>query len=224
MITSKNMKKLIAEAVGTAILVIGGCGAAVLAGSYIGIFGVAIAFGLSLLLIAYTIGNISGGHVNPAVTIGLALAGKFPKNMVFPYIAAQTVGGLIGATIVYLMNSAKSTANAFAGNVVMPGASFSGAIVTEVIMTAFLVLAVLFTTHHKFSSGFGGVLVGAALALIHIVSIPVTNTSVNPARSVAVAFFQGGQAVSDLWIFISMPIVGAVLAVFLYKAMVSEKE
>ena len=140
------MKKLIAEALGTALLVIGGCGAAIIAGPYIGVIGISLCFGLSLLLIAYTIGNISGGHVNPAVTIGLALAGKFPKQMVPHYVAAQIVGGIVGGLIVYMMNSTKAIGtNGFAGNIIMPDVTLTGALITEIVMTAFLVLAVTVT-------------------------------------------------------------------------------
>lgn len=218
------MKKYLAEMVGTAMLVIGGCGAAVLAGSYMGVFGVAIAFGLSLLVIAYTIGNISGGHVNPAVTVGLAALGKFPKSEVLPYVAFQIIGGLIGASVVWLANGMQVINGSFAGNVLASGVSTTSGIVIEIVMTSFLVLAVAFTTHHKFANNMGGILVGSVLALIHIVSIPLTNTSVNPARSIAVAFYQGGNAVSQLWIFIIAPIAGAILAAGIYKMLTSNND
>lgn len=228
------MKKYIAELVGTAILVIGGVGAAVLSAGYMGALGVAMAFGLSLLIISYTIGVVSGGHVNPAVTFGLALAGKFPKAEVFPYIVFQVIGGLIGGTIIWvingmttiktvLMNGAPVAVSDFAGNVLVTGNLLSG-LVVEIVMTAILVLAALFTTHHKFPMGLGGLLLGAVLTLIHVVSIPITNTSVNPARSIAVAFFQGGQAVSDLWVFIVAPLAGALVAVGIYRLMVNHRE
>jgi len=218
------MKKYLAEMVGTAMLVIGGCGAAILAGQQMGVFGIAIAFGLSLLVIAYTIGNISGGHVNPAVTIGLAIARKFPKSEVLPYIAFQIIGGLIGAAIVWTANGMQVGMGGFAANTLASGISLSSGLVIESVMTAFLVLAVLFTTHHKFASNMGGVLVGGVLALIHIVSIPMTNTSVNPARSIAVAFYQGGEAVSQLWIFIVAPVIGAIIAAGIYKMLTNSNE
>ncbi len=218
------MKKYLAEMVGTAMLVIGGCGAAILAGSQMGVFGIAIAFGLSLLVIAYTIGNISGGHVNPAVTIGLAAAGKFPKSEVLPYVAFQIIGGLIGAAIVWVANGMQVLGGGFAANHLMSGVTTTSGLVIEAVMTSFLVLAVLFTTHHKFAANMGGLLVGSVLALIHIVSIPLTNTSVNPARSIAVAFYQGGDAVSQLWIFILAPIVGAILATGIYKMITNSSE
>lgn len=227
------MKKYLAEMVGTAILVIGGCGAAILSGQYIGVFGIAMAFGLSLLVIAYTIGNVSGGHVNPAVTLGLALANKFPKSQVLPYVISQIIGGVIGASVVWVMNgmttnklvdAAGNIKASFAGNILMPDVSIVSGMAAEIVLTSLLVMAVLFTTHNKFPNGLGGLLVGSVLALIHIISIPITNTSVNPARSIAVAFFEGGSAITNLWIFILSPLLGAVLAVIIYRLVVSNKE
>ncbi|MBP9827207.1 aquaporin Z [Candidatus Saccharibacteria bacterium] len=221
----KQYRDLMAELFGTMLLVLGGCGTAILAGPKIGVLGVALAFGLSLLVIAYAIGHISGGHVNPAVTIALAMTGKFDRAKVAGYIMAQIIGGLLGGAILLYIASqtpgftleAKTFAVNGYGALSPSGASLGAAFVIEIVMTAVLLFAVMATTHKKFPAGFGGLTVGMSLALIHMISIPVTNTSVNPARSIAVALFAGGDAVTQLWLFIIAPVIGALVGAYLYK-------
>jgi aquaporin Z len=215
----------VAELVGTFVLVFGGCGSAVLAGQHIGFYGVAMAFGLSLLVMAYAIGPISGCHINPAVTIGLAFGRKVKWSMVPLYIVAQLVGAAIAGGILYIVASGAAgfdVSQGFATNgfgVNSPGGyGLLACAVAEVVLTFFLVFTVMGTTHPNFPAGFGGVAVGFVLTLIHLVGIPITNTSVNPARSFGVALFQGGWALSQLWLFIAAPIVGGILAVLVYKA------
>ncbi len=214
----------LAELVGTFVLVFGGCGAAVLAGAHIGYAGVAFAFGLSLLVMAYAIGPISGCHVNPAVSIGLALARKLPGGMLFIYIIAQIVGAIIAGGVLLLVASGTPGFNlsqGFAANgygVHSPGGyNLLACLVAEIVLTFFLVFTVLGTTHPKFPAGFGGIPIGLVLALIHLVGIPITNTSVNPARSIGVAVFQGGWALAQLWLFIVAPILGALLAAGIHQ-------
>lgn len=214
----------LAELVGTFVLVFGGCGAAVLAGAHIGYAGVAFAFGLSLLVMAYAIGPISGCHVNPAVSIGLALARKLPGGMLFIYVIAQIVGAIIAGGVLLLVASGTPGFNlsqGFAANgygVHSPGGyNLLACLVAEIVLTFFLVFTVLGTTHPKFPAGFGGIPIGLVLALIHLVGIPITNTSVNPARSIGVAVFQGGWALAQLWLFIVAPILGALLAAGIHQ-------
>jgi aquaporin Z len=223
---SRQGKILIAEIVGTFVLVLGGCGSAVLAGDKIGFLGVSCAFGLSLLVMAYAIGGISGCHVNPVVTLSLAAANKLEKSLVPVYVVAQIVGGILGGAILFLIASGKSGFDISAGfatngyGIHSPGGySLLACAIAEIVLTFFLVFTVLCTTHREFPVGFGGVAVGMVLFLIHLVGIPVTNTSVNPARSLGVAVFQGGWALSELWLFIVAPIVGGLIAVAIYKAM-----
>lgn len=221
------MKQYIAEAVGTAMLVMGGCGAAIFAAKSMGTLGVALAFGLSLILVAYTVGQISGGHVNPAVTIGLTLAGKFPRNKLVPYVVAQVAGGLLGGAIMWFIGTDMGidpVKSGFAANVLGTGVGIMAGFTLEVFMTALLVIAALFTTRKAMAAGFNGILMGATLALVHIVSIPVTNTSVNPARSIAVAPFAGGVALDQLWLFIVAPIIGAIVAAIVYMWVTPEHE
>jgi len=213
-----------AELVGTFVLVFGGCGAAVLAGAHIGYLGVSLAFGLSLLVMAYAIGPISGCHVNPAVSIGLALARKLPTGMLFIYIIAQLVGAIIAGGVLLVVASGTPgfnlsqgfATNGFAEH--SPGGyNLLACLVAEIVLTFFLVFTVLGTTHPKFPAGFGGIPIGFVLVLIHLVGIPITNTSVNPARSIGVAVFQGGWALAQLWLFIVAPILGALLAAGIHQ-------
>jgi aquaporin Z len=213
-----------AELVGTFVLVFGGCGAAVLAGAHIGYLGVALAFGLSLLVMAYAIGPISGCHINPAVSIGLALARKLPGSMLLIYIIAQLVGAVIAGGVLLAVASGTPGFNlsqGFATNgygAHSPGGyNLLACLVAEIVLTFFLVFTVLGTTHPRFPAGFGGIPIGFVLVLIHLVGIPITNTSVNPARSLGVAVFQGGWALAQLWLFIVAPILGALLAAGIHQ-------
>lgn len=222
--------KLSAELIGTLWLVLGGCGSAVLAAAFpevgIGLLGVSLAFGLTVLTAAYSLGPVSGGHFNPAVTVGLWAGGRFPASQVLPYIVAQVVGGVVGAGILYVIASGTdgfSLAHGFASNGFgehSPGgySMLSGA-VTEVVMTFMFLIVILGSTHHRAPIGFAGMAIGLALTLIHLISIPVTNTSVNPARSTGPALLVGDWALSQLWLFWVMPIVGAALAGFVYRSL-----
>ena len=226
------MKKLTAEFIGTLWLVLGGCGSAVLAAAYpelgIGFTGVAIAFGLTVLTMAYAIGHISGCHLNPAVTIGLWAGGRFDKNEVLPYIIAQILGATAGAAILYLIASGKPgfEIGGFAANGYdqhSPGGySMIAALTTEIVMTFMFLIIILGSTHSKAAQGFAGLAIGLGLTLIHLISIPVTNTSVNPARSISQALFVQGWALEQLWLFIVAPIIGAIIAGFVYKNMSPE--
>tara|TARA_B100000809_G_scaffold266776_2_gene331488 strand:- start:33965 stop:34672 length:708 start_codon:yes stop_codon:yes gene_type:complete len=234
------MKKLLAEFIGTFWLVLGGCGSAVLAAGVenigIGLVGVSLAFGLTVLTGAYALGHISGGHFNPAVSVGLWLGGRFDKKDLLPYIAAQVLGGAAGAAILYLIVSSSadfpgvgSAPGAFASNFYdanVYGINFGmiGALVTEVVMTFMFLIVILGATHKNASPGFGGMAIGLALTLIHLISIPVTNTSVNPARSTASAIFAGSDAMGQLWLFWVAPIAGAALAGIVYKFMAPQEE
>jgi len=219
------MKKYIAELVGTFVLVFGGVGSAVLAGSHIGFQGVALAFGLSLLAMVYTIGPISGCHINPAVTCGVLLVKKMGLKDAVAYVIAQIVGAIIaGALILFIASGAPGGydpsvaglgANGYGAH--SPGQySMAAAFAVEVILTMFLVLTVLGATDIKAPVGFAGIAIGLVLTLIHLVGIPVTNTSVNPARSIASAVFVGGWALQQLWLFIVAPLIGAVVAAGVY--------
>jgi aquaporin Z len=221
--------KLAAEALGTFWLVLGGCGSAVLAAAFpevgIGLLGVSLAFGLTVLTGAYTFGPISGGHFNPAVSIGLYAGGRFPASLLLPYVVAQVLGGAIGGAVLYFIASGQadfSLSGGFASNgygVHSPGGySFAAALVCEVVMTAMFLVVILGTTHKRAPVGFAGLAIGLALTLIHLISIPVTNTSVNPARSTATALFVGDWALRQLWLFWLAPVVGAALAGFAYKS------
>jgi len=228
------MKKLVAEFIGTLWLVLGGCGSAVLAAAYpelgIGFVGVAIAFGLTVVTMAYAIGHISGCHLNPAVSIGLYFGGRFDKKELLPYIVAQILGGILGATILYIIATGKAgfEVGGFASNGYgehSPGGySLLAALVTEVVMTFMFLIIILGATHSKAPKGFAGIAIGLGLTLIHLISIPVTNTSVNPARSISQAIFAGGWAIEQLWLFILAPVIGAILAGVVYKMMSPEKE
>jgi aquaporin Z len=221
--------KLAAEFLGTFWLVLGGCGSAVLAAAFpqvgIGLLGVSLAFGLTVLTGAYALGPISGGHFNPAVSVGLWAGGRFPGSQLPGYVIAQVVGGVAGAGVLYLIASGKadfSLAGGFASNGYgdhSPGKyTLLASLVTEVVMTFMFLMVILGATHKRAPVGFAGLAIGLALTLIHLVSIPVTNTSVNPARSTGPAIFVGGWAIEQLWLFWLAPIVGAALAGFAYRA------
>jgi aquaporin Z len=218
------MKKLVAEVIGTFVLVFGGVGTAVLAGSYVTALGVALAFGFTLLVMAYAIGPISGCHINPAVTLGMFMAKKIKGKEALLYMLAQVIGAILAAGLLFVVASGApgfdAVASGFGSNGYgdhSPGGYELGAVmVIEVVLTALLMLTVLFTTDKKAAAGFAGIPIGIVLALIHLISIPVDNTSVNPARSIGPALFQGGWALEQLWIFIAAPMVGAALAAIIY--------
>jgi aquaporin Z len=221
--------KVSAEFVGTLWLVLGGCGSAVLAAAFpnlgIGFAGVALAFGLTVLTGAYALGPVSGGHFNPAVSIGLWAGGRFPGSQLLPYIVAQVAGGIAGAAILYLIASGKadfSLANGFASNgygAHSPGQySMLAGAVCEFVMTFMFLIVILGATHQRAPVGFAGIAIGLALTLIHLISIPVTNTSVNPARSTGPALFVGDWALGQLWFFWLFPLLGAAVAGFFYRA------
>lgn len=228
------MKKLVAEFIGTLWLVLGGCGSAVLAAAYpelgIGFMGVALAFGLTVVTMAYAIGHISGCHLNPAVSIGLWMGGRFNAKELVPYIVAQVLGGIAGAGILYLIASGKSgfEIGGFASNGYgehSPGGySMVAALITEIVMTFMFLIVILGATHSKAPKYLAGLAIGLALTLIHLISIPVTNTSVNPARSTSQAIFAGDWALGQLWLFWVAPIVGAILAGLVYKYLSPERE
>jgi len=222
--------KLIAEFIGTMWLVLGGCGSAVLAAAFpgvgIGLLGVSLAFGLTVLTMAYAVGPISGGHFNPAVSLGLWAGGRFPGKGLAPYIVAQVAGGVAGAAILFVIASGQAGFDASAGFAAngygehSPGKySLAAALVTEVVMTFGFLIVILGSTHQRAPVGFAGIAIGLALTLIHLVSIPVTNTSVNPARSTGAALFAGNWAVGQLWLFWLAPIVGALLAGALFRVL-----
>ncbi len=224
----KLSKKLVAEFIGTFWLVLGGCGSAVLAAAFpnvgIGLLGVSLAFGLTVLTMAFAIGHISGCHLNPAVSIGLWIAKRFPANELIPYIIAQVAGGIAGGGVLYIIASgvagfdvtAGFASNGFGAH--SPGGySMVAALVTEVVMTFMFIMIILGATDKRAPKGFAPIAIGLGLTLIHLISIPITNTSVNPARSTGVALFQGGWAINQLWLFWLAPIVGAVLASTVYR-------
>ncbi len=228
------MKKLVAEFIGTFWLVLGGCGSAVLAAGFpelgIGFAGVSLAFGLTVLTMVYAVGHISGAHFNPAVSFGLWAGGRFDKKDLLPYIGAQVLGGIAGAGILYLIATGQKgfelggfAANGF-GEHSPGGFGMYAALLTEVVMTFMFLIIILGATHSKAPKGFAGLAIGLSLTLIHLISIPVTNTSVNPARSTSQAIFVGGWALDQLWLFWLAPIVGALLAGVVYKFMSPETE
>jgi aquaporin Z len=221
--------KLSAEFLGTFWLVLGGCGAAVLAAAFpvvgIGFLGVALAFGLTVLTGAYALGPISGGHFNPAVSVGLWAGGRFPASQLATYIVAQVAGAIAGAAVLYVIASGNADFNVTAGfasngyGAHSPGSySLGAALVTELVMTFMFLIVILGATHTRAPVGFAGIAIGLALTLIHLISIPVTNTSVNPARSTGPALFVGGWAIAQLWLFWIAPIAGAALAGAVYRA------
>ncbi|CAZ95883.1 aquaporin Z [Zobellia galactanivorans] len=226
------MKKLVAEFIGTLWLVLGGCGSAVLAAGFpelgIGFVGVALAFGLTVVTMAYAIGHISGCHLNPAVSIGLWIGGRFDVKDLVPYIVAQVLGGIAGAGILYVIASGQPgfelggfAANGY-GEHSPGGYSMMAALVCEVVMTFIFLFVILGSTYTQAPRGFAGLAIGLCLTLIHLISIPVTNTSVNPARSTSQAIFVGDWALGELWLFWVAPIVGAALAGLVYKALSPE--
>jgi len=228
------MKPYGAEFFGTFWLVLGGCGSAVLAAAFpdvgIGLLGVSLAFGLTVLTMAYAIGHISGCHLNPAVSIGLCVGGRFPASKLVPYIVAQVLGAIAAGGVLYLIASGKAgfdvtagfASNGF-GDHSPGGYSLLSALITEVVMTMMFLIIILGATDKRAPAGFAPLAIGLGLTLIHLISIPVTNTSVNPARSTGVALYVGGWAVSQLWLFWVAPIAGAVLGAVVYR-MIGESE
>ena len=226
-------KKLGAEFIGTFWLVLGGCGSAVLAAAFpdvgIGLLGVSLAFGLTVLTMAFAIGHISGCHLNPAVSVGLMIGGRFPAGELLPYVVAQVLGGIAGAGILYVIatgqpgfeiplgfEKAVFASNGYGAH--SPGNfNLTAALVTEVVMTFMFLIIILGATDKRAPAGLAPIAIGLGLTLIHLISIPVTNTSVNPARSTGVALFEGGWAISQLWLFWVAPIVGAALAGLVYN-------
>lgn len=230
-----HMKKYGAEFFGTFWLVLGGCGSAVLAAAFpqvgIGLLGVSLAFGLTVVTMAYAIGHISGCHLNPAVSIGLCAGGRFPANQLLPYIIAQVLGGIAAGGVLYLIASGKPgfdvtagfASNGF-GEHSPGGYSMQAALICEVVMTAMFLLVILGVTDKRAPQGFAPLAIGLCLTLIHLISIPVTNTSVNPARSTGVAVFVGGWATAQLWLFWVAPIVGAVLGAGIHRSIGGEEK
>ncbi|HFD0565857.1 TPA: aquaporin Z [Salmonella enterica] len=229
-------RKLMAECFGTFWLVLGGCGSAVLAATFpqlgIGFVGVSLAFGLTVLTMAYAVGHISGGHFNPAVTLGLWAGGRFPTKDIPGYIIAQVLGGVIAAAVLYAIASGvptfDATGSGFAANGYgehSPGGySIEAAILTEVVLTAGFLLVIHGATDKNAPAGFAPVAIGLALTLIHLISIPVTNTSVNPVRSTAVAIFQGTWALQQLWLFWAMPVIGGIVGGLLYRFLLEKND
>jgi aquaporin Z len=231
----KIMNKYAAEFLGTFWLVLGGCGSAVIAAAFpdvgIGLLGVALAFGLTVLTMAFAIGHISGCHLNPAVSIGLWAGGRFPAKELPPYIIAQVLGGIVAGGVLYLIASGKAGFDLSAGfasngyGAHSPGGySMLAALITEVVMTMMFLLVILGATDKRAPQGFAPIAIGLCLTLIHLISIPVTNTSVNPARSTGVAVFAGGWAVAQLWLFWLAPIVGGVFGALVYRFLGNEKK
>lgn len=229
------MKAYLAEFFGTFWLVLGGCGSAVLAAAFpdvgIGLLGVSFAFGLTVLTMAYAIGHISGCHLNPAVSFGLWAGGRFPSNKLLPYIGAQVAGAIVAGGVLYVIASGQAgfdVSAGFASNGYgehSPGGySMVSALVTEVVMTMMFLIIILGATDDRAPKGFAPIAIGLGLTLIHLISIPVTNTSVNPARSTGVAVFVGGWAISQLWLFWVAPIVGGLLGATVYKTIGGTKE
>jgi len=222
------IQKLAAEAFGTFWLVLGGCGSAVLAATFpetgIGFLGVSLAFGLTVLTMAYAIGHISGCHLNPAVSVGLWIGGRFPAGEVLPYIVAQVVGAIVAGGVLYVIASGAAgfdVSAGFASNGYgehSPGGySMFAALVAEIVLTMMFLMVILGATDERAPAGFAPIAIGLCLTLIHLISIPVTNTSVNPARSTGVALYAGGPAMAQLWLFWIAPIIGGVLGAFIYR-------
>ncbi|MCA9645558.1 MAG: aquaporin Z [Polyangiaceae bacterium] len=228
-------RRAAAEAFGTFWLVFGGCGSAVLSAAFpnvgIGLLGVSLAFGLTVLTMAYAIGHISGCHLNPAVTAGLVAGGRFPAKEALPYVVAQVVGGVAGAGVLFVIASGKAgfdvhagfASNGF-GDHSPGGYSMLSALVAEVVLTFFFLFIILGSTHGKAPAGFAPIAIGLALTLIHLIGIPVTNLSVNPARSTGPALFAGGWALAQLWLFWLAPIVGGVLAGLLFPVLFKDEK
>ena len=225
------MKRYISELIGTMVLVLFGCGSAAIAGHMLGIVGIALAFGLSIVAMAYVIGDISGCHLNPAVSIGMWIDGRMETKDLILYIAFQCIGAIIGiALLVVIINTAPVLGgyattglgqNGF-GSASAVGIDVVGAIIVEIILTFVFVFTVLGVTKKVENAGIAGIVIGLTLAFVHIMGIPLTGTSVNPARSLAPALFLGGEALNQVWVFILAPVVGAVIAGLLYKGLISE--
>jgi aquaporin Z len=227
------MKRLLAEFIGTFWLVLGGCGAAVLAAGVpdvgIGWLGVSLAFGLTVLTMVYALGSISGAHFNPAVSLGLMIAGRFEAKDLLPYWAAQVAGAIVAAVVLYVIASGQAgftgvggfASNGY-GEASPMGYGLTSAFVIEVVMTAAFLIVILGATSKLAPAGFAGIAIGLALTLIHLISIPVTNTSVNPARSTGVALFADGPALAQLWLFWVAPLIGAAVGAVIWKAMASD--
>ena len=223
----KTSQKFFAEFIGTFILVLGGCGTAVFAAQHVGILGVSLAFGLTIVAAAYGIGHISGAHLNPAVSLGLWASGRMQGKELLPYICAQVVGALVAATVIFVIKGCDASggfaANGY-GNLSPDKYGMCAALISETVLTFVFLLVILGATDKTAPSGFAGLAIGLTLALIHLISIPITNTSVNPARSISQAVFAGGEYIGQLWLFILAPIVGAVLAGIVYKNICTQKD
>lgn len=224
------MKKLLAEFLGTFWLVFGGCGSAIFAAYNIGFVGVSIAFGLTVLTGAYAFGHISGGHFNPAVSVGLMVGGRFKSSELGGYIVAQVLGAIAAGLVLYIIATGKAGFDISAGFATNGygehspnGYGFLSALVAEIVLTAFFLIVIMGATDERAPKGFAPIAIGLALTLIHLISIPITNTSVNPARSTGVAIFQGGWALGELWLFWVAPIIGGALGGLIYKTLL-EKE
>ena len=227
------MKKYLAECFGTFWLVFGGCGSAVLAAAYpelgIGFAGVALAFGLTVLTMAYAVGHISGGHFNPAVSVGLFIGGRFEGKELLPYIFAQGIGAILAAAVLYFVATGKAEFDIAASGLASngygehsPGGySMAAALTIEIVLTAFFLIIIMGSTDARAPKGFAPIAIGLALTLIHLISIPVTNTSVNPARSTGVALFQGGGALGQLWLFWLAPLIGGAIGAGIYRCLLS---
>lgn len=229
----KIVNKYLAELIGTFWLVLGGCGSAVIAAAFpetgIGLLGVSFAFGLTVLTMAFAIGHISGCHLNPAVSLGLWAGGRFPANELVPYIAAQVLGGVVAGGVLYLIASGQAgfdLSAGFASNGYgehSPGGySFLAALVTEIVMTMMFLIVILGATDSRAPKGLAPIAIGLCLTLIHLISIPVTNTSVNPARSTGVAIYVGDWAVAQLWLFWFAPVIGGVIGALIYRVLGNE--
>jgi len=231
----RNFNRLLAEVFGTFWLVFGGCGSAVLAAAFpdvgIGLLGVSLAFGLTVLTMAYAVGHVSGAHFNPAVTVGLWAGGRFPARDILPYVVAQVVGAILAALVLYLVASGKAgwdmssglASNGF-GQHSPGGYDLTSALVIEVLLTGFFLIVIMGATDGRAPAGFAPIAIGLALTLIHLISIPVTNTSVNPARSTGPALVEGGIALQQLWLFWVAPLVGGVLGGVIYRHLIADRE
>ena len=223
----KTSQKFFAECAGTFILVLGGCGTAIFAGGNVGFLGVSLAFGLTIVAAAYSIGQISGAHLNPAVSLGFWASGRMPGKDLLPYISAQILGALVAASVLFLIkgcgNIGDFAANGYGAH--SPGGyGLVPALIAETVLTFVFLLVIFGATGKNSTPGFAGLVIGLTLTLIHLISIPITNTSVNPARSISQAVFVGGWALEQLWLFILAPIVGAVLAGIVYKCICPSKK
>lgn len=224
----REIRKYVAEAIGTFWLTFGGCGAAIIAAGFpnvgIGLLGVSFAFGLTVVTMAYAIGHVSGCHLNPAVTVGLAAGGRFPTGQIFPYIVAQVIGAIVAAAVLFVIARGApgfDLAGGFAANGYgehSPGQyGVASAFIAEVLLTAFFLFIIMGATHGRAPAGFAPLAIGLGLTLIHLISIPITNTSVNPARSTGPALFAGGWAIGQLWLFWVAPLVGGVIGGYVYR-------